>query len=130
VSHPGWQRSVSFGQFLSRKMNGAGNAAASDRRIAIPHTRDGRTAIGTVTVDQMIRDHAKSKTADDDAIARRAMRAFEVTHRSRNVARINEPQSGTLADLISAKKLARRRIGVAGPFVILMKRSDVPRDVD
>src|SRR5258707_15500641 len=99
VSRSEWQRSVSFGQFLSRKMNGAGNAAASNRGIAIPHAGDGRTAIGTVTVDQMIRDHAKSKTADDDAIARRTMRAFEITHRSRNVARINEPQSGTPANL-------------------------------
>src|SRR4051812_38493979 len=103
-------------------MNGAGNAAAADGRIAIPNAGNGGAAIGTVTVDQMIRDHAESEASDDDAITRRTVRAFEIAHRSRNVARVNEPQSGTAADLVSAEKLTRRRIRLAGHLVVLMKR--------
>ena len=57
------------------------------------------------------------------------MRALQITDGSRYVPWIDEPQTGSPADLISTKKLPRSRIRVLRHLVVLMEGGDVPRDI-
>src|SRR5207253_3564243 len=109
--------------------DGTRNAAAADGGAAIPNSRDGRAAVGAVTVIQSIGGDAETGSADDHRIARRAMRALQIADGARDIARVNVAKSGAAADLVRAQELIGRGVRVRGHLVVLVEGGYVPRDI-